>query len=152
MLMETLFSMGVMSVGLLALAAVFSRGMLQLQGGSNLPIAKQKAVKAIESVFTSRDTRIISWAEVRNQQDNGIFLDGPQPIRVPGDDELVNTDDDGPIEQMILPGPDGLIGTADAVAEAGGMTRIRCASEWPTNFRMRAYCEERQVEAYREVR
>ena len=113
MLMETLFSMGVMSVGLLALAAVFSRGMLQLQGGSNLPIAKQKAVKAIESVFTSRDTRIISWAEVRNQQDNGIFLDGPQPIRVPGDDELVNTDDDGPIEQMILPGPDGLIGTAD---------------------------------------
>ena len=124
MLMETLFSMALMSVGLLALAAVFSRGMLLLQGGSNLPIAKQKAVEAIESVFTSRDTRTISWAQVRNKQDQGVFLDGAQPIKVPGDDGLVNTDDDGLVEQLILPGPDNYIGTADdVVIPMNGFTR-----------------------------
>ena len=113
MLMETLFSLGLMSIGLLAMAAVMSQGMLQLQSGRNLPIAKQKAVEAIESVFTSRDTRIISWAQVRNKADNGIFLDTAQPIRLPGNDGLVNTDDDGAMEQMTLPGPDALIGTGD---------------------------------------
>ena len=122
--METLFSMALMSVGLLAMAAVFSRGMLNMQGGSNLPIAKQKAVEAIESVFASRDTRIITWAEVRNKLDNGVFLDGAQPIRVPGDDGLVNTDDDGQIEQLVLPGPDDLIGTSDdEIIPLNGFTR-----------------------------
>ena len=113
MLMETLFSLGLLSIGLLALAAVFSQGMLSLQANSNLPIAKQKAVEAIESVFTSRDGRVVSWSQVRNKADSGIFLDGDRPITLPGPDGLVNTDDDGAIEQMSLPGLDNLIGTGD---------------------------------------
>ena len=113
MLMETVFSLALLSVGLLALAAVFSQGMLNLQSGSNLPIAKHKAVEAIESVFTSRDGRVVSWAQVRNKADSGIFLDGDQPIKLPGADALVHTDDDGAIEQMSLPGVDNLVGTGD---------------------------------------
>jgi hypothetical protein len=113
MLMETVFSLGLLSVGLLAMAAVFSQGLLNLQMSSNIPLAKQKAVETIESVFTSRDTRIVTWAQVRNQSDGGIFLDGDQAIRVPGSDGLVNTSDDGAIEQMSLPGADNLVGTND---------------------------------------
>ncbi|HJN44657.1 MAG TPA: hypothetical protein QF572_10805 [Vicinamibacterales bacterium] len=113
MLMETIFSLGLLSVGLLAIAAVFSQGLLNLQASSNIPLAKQKAVETIESVFTSRDTRIVSWAQVRNQSDGGIFLDGDQAIRVPGPDGLVNTNDDGAVEQMSLPGADNLVGTGD---------------------------------------
>ncbi len=124
MLMETVFSLGLLSVGLLALAAVFSQGMLNLRASSNLPIAKQKAAETIESVFTSRDTRIVAWAQVRNVSEGGIFLDGDQPIRVPGSDGLVNTADDGAIEQMSLPGADNLVGTADdRVIPLTGFTR-----------------------------
>jgi hypothetical protein len=45
--------------------------------------------------------------------DNGIFVDGPQPIRAPGPDGLVNTADDGELEEVLRPGPDGLLGTDD---------------------------------------
>ena len=110
MMAEALISLGLLSVGLVAMAAVMTHGMLQLQTGANLPLAKQKAV---ESVFTSRDTRIITWAQVRNKADGGIFLDNQQPIRLAGNDGLVNTDDDGAIEELVLPGPDGYIGTGD---------------------------------------
>jgi len=113
MLMETVFSLGLLTVGLLALAAVFTQGMNNMGSGEGLPIAKQKAVETIESVFTSRDTRLISWAEVRNVSGSGVFLDGDQPIRVAGADGLVNTIDDGAIEEMRLPGIDGLVGTGD---------------------------------------
>ena len=162
MLMETLFSMGLMSIGLLAMAAVFSRGMLNMQGSSNLPIAKQKAVEAIESVFASRDTRIISWSQVRNKQDNGVFLDGAQPIKVPGDDGLVNTDDDGQIEQLVLPGLDNLIGTGDdEVIPMNGFTReiqitdinsdlreIRVTIEYPFGNGVRSYVLSTYVSSY----
>ena len=112
-LLEVIFALGVMAFGLLTLAAAFTYGMVHLNTGNSLLIAKQKAAEAIESVFMSRDTRTLSWALVRNQADGGIFLAGPQPMKVAGADGMVNTTDDGPIEEVILPGPDGLIGTSD---------------------------------------
>ena len=112
-LIETIFALGIMAFGLLTLAAVFSYGIVNLRTGNSLLVAKEKAAEAIESVFMSRDTRLIGWSQVRNQAYGGIFLDGPQPLKVSGADGIVNTDDDGAIEQMVLPGPDDLIGTAD---------------------------------------
>jgi type II secretory pathway pseudopilin PulG len=112
-LIETIFALGIMAFGLLTLASVFSYGMVNLRTGNSLLIAKEKAAEAIESVFMSRDTRVIGWSEVRNQAYGGIFLDGPQPMNVPGADGIVNTDDDGAVEQVVLPGADDLIGTAD---------------------------------------
>jgi len=44
---------------------------------------------------------------------SGVFLDGPQPLTVPGLDGLVNTADDGAVETIVLPGKDQIIGTAD---------------------------------------
>jgi hypothetical protein len=81
-------------------------------------IAKEKAAEAIESVFTSRDTRIITWARIRNVSQGGIFLDGTQPLLGPGPDGLVNTADDITPESETLPGPDGQLGTGDDVAVA----------------------------------
>ena len=56
---------------------------------------------------------MITWSQVRNQSDGGIFLDGAQPLKVPGADGLVNTVDDGAVDVIVLPGPDGVSGTAD---------------------------------------
>ena len=123
-LVETIFALGMMAFGLLTLAAVFSYGMLHLRTGASLVLAKEKAAEAIESVFMSRDTRVTTWARVRNGADGGIFLDGPQPLKLPGPDGLVNTDDDGAIEEIVLPGPDNIVGTGDdKVVPLSGFTR-----------------------------
>ena len=112
-LIETIFALGIMAFGLLTLASVFSYGLVNLRTGNSLLVAKEKAAEAIESVFMSRDTRLIAWSQVRNQAYGGIFLDGLQPMKVAGADGIVNTNDDGAIEQVVLPGPDDLIGTPD---------------------------------------
>ena len=117
-LIETMIAMGILAVGLLGAAGVLTAGMKRLAGSPAQVIATQKAAEAIESVFAARDSHVLTWAQIRNVQgasgaDGGVFLDGPQPLRTPGPDGLVNTADDGPIETVTNPGPDGRFGTAD---------------------------------------
>ena len=112
-LVETLFAIIILSGGLLALASAFAQGMVIMGTSHYHQIAKEKASEAIESVFTSRDTRTITWARIRNVSAGGIFLDGEQSLRTQGVDGLLNTSDDGAPETEILPGEDGLLGTAD---------------------------------------
>ncbi len=76
-------------------------------------IAREKAREAVESVHSARDTGELSWSRVRNVADGGAFLDGPQDVRTPGPDGLVNTADDGAIEVLRGPGVDGLLNTTD---------------------------------------
>ena len=114
-LLEALISLLILTGGLLALASAFSQGLVVVTTAHYHQIAKEKASEAIESVFTSRDTRIIAWNAVRNTSKGGVFLDDPQPIRNPGPDGLVNTADDGAEESETLPGPDNQLGTGDDV-------------------------------------
>jgi type II secretory pathway pseudopilin PulG len=118
-LIEALVSIGVLSVGLLAMASAFASGM-QMMMGSNMDfVAREKAAEAIESVFTARDTHTITWAMIHNVigesgADGGVFLDGPQGLKLTGTDGLVNTDDDSDtLESIPQPGADGLLGTGD---------------------------------------
>jgi hypothetical protein len=117
-LVETVISLGVLTVGLLAAIAVLSSGLLMVSTAPGDLTATQKAVEAIESVVSSRDTRTLTWAQMRNVEgvsgdDGGVFIDGPQQIRVAGDDGIVATADDGDIETVTLPGRDAIAGTAD---------------------------------------
>src|SRR6202011_4699378 len=82
------------------------------------------ATEAIESVFSARDSHMVTWAQLRNVSDGGIFLNGPQPLKVAGPDGVVNTADDGRVEAIVLPGPDQQLGTADDVTQTlDGFTR-----------------------------
>ena len=116
-LIEALVAMGITVVGIMSLAMVLAFGTRMLVSGQGQMIASQRAAEAIEAVFKARDSRIIQWTQIRNQvgqgSDNGIFQDGPRPIRQPGPDGLINTNDDGAVEEVITPGPDGLLGTID---------------------------------------
>jgi prepilin-type N-terminal cleavage/methylation domain-containing protein len=114
-LVETLIAIIILTGGLLALASAFAQGMVVMSTSHYHQIAKEKASEAIESVFTSRDTRIITWSQIRNVSNGGVFRDGPQPLRAPGRDGLVNTSDDGALETETGPGPDGQLGTGDDV-------------------------------------
>ena len=80
-LIETVIAMGILATGLLSLAGVFVLGLRNLAGSSANLIAREKAREAVESVHTARDTRVITWAQIRNVAHGGVFLDGAQPLR-----------------------------------------------------------------------
>jgi len=124
-LLETVFAIGVLSVGALGMAGIFTQGMQRTITSPNELIATQKAAEAVESVFSARDSHSIAWAQLRNESHGGIFVDGPQSIKTPGGDGVVNTHDDGPgLESFDLPGPDQMLGTQDDVTKVlDGFTR-----------------------------
>jgi prepilin-type N-terminal cleavage/methylation domain-containing protein len=123
-LVEMMMAIIILGGGLLALATAFAQGMVVMSTSHYHQIAKEKASEAIESVTTSRDTRVIAWAQIRNVSQGGVFLDGPQSLRLQGPDGLVNTADDSGAENGALPGPDGILGTGDDIAFSfNGFTR-----------------------------
>jgi prepilin-type N-terminal cleavage/methylation domain-containing protein len=114
-LIETMIAMAILASGLLSLAGVFAFGLRNLAGSSFGLTAREKAREAVESVHTARDTRVITWAQIRNVSDLGVFLNGAQPLRTAGPDGLVNTADDTGVEVTVAPGLDSILGTADDV-------------------------------------
>lgn len=117
-LMEVLIAMLILTVGLIGLARLFAQAIGTMHLSQERMIAKQKARETLESIYTARNTQQITFDMIRNVGAGGIFLDGMQQMRDPnpgggGGDGLVGTADDGPIQTIRLPGPDGLLNTAD---------------------------------------
>jgi hypothetical protein len=136
-LIETAIALGVLSVGVLGAAAVFTQGLERTKSSPADLVATQKAQEAIESVFAARDSNL-DWAKLRNVTGtgpvDGIFLVGPQAIKDPGQDGIVNTADDGLIESILYPGRNGLVGDGDdiTVALAGFTREIQITELTPT--------------------
>jgi prepilin-type N-terminal cleavage/methylation domain-containing protein len=140
-LVEVLVALGVLVVGMLGAASVLTQGMNNLVSSPGDVVATQKATEAIEAVFAARDSHKLTWSQIRNvygaSADGGIFVDGPQAVRVPGADGLVNTSDDGAVESTTLPGRDQIMGTGDdTTITLNGYTReieIRDVPDSPPN-------------------
>jgi type II secretory pathway pseudopilin PulG len=116
-LIETVFAIGVLSVAALGMAGIFTQGMQKTASSPNELLATQKAAEAIESVFSARDSHLITWAQLRNVSEGGIFKDGPRPMTTDGLDGVLNTADDGPVESVTLPGMNQTLGDADDVTK-----------------------------------
>jgi len=117
-LIETLIAIGILAGGLMVLAGMFATGLSALTASGPEIIAHEKASDAIENVFTARDTRSITWAQIRNVAgqsgtDGGVFLDGERPMSMAGEDGLLNTADDTGVESIMFPGPDNRMNTPD---------------------------------------
>jgi prepilin-type N-terminal cleavage/methylation domain-containing protein len=97
-LVETMISIIILGGGLLALAIGFAQGMVTMSTSHSHQVAKELAAESIESVNTARDTRVITWGQIRNASNGGVFLDGQQQVRAAGADGLVNTADDGALD------------------------------------------------------
>jgi len=112
-LAETVIALGVLTTGVIGAAGVLTVGMANLASSPADVVMTQKASQAIESVFSARDSHKLTWAQIRNVNgagtDGGVFLDGPQSLKLPGPDGLVNTVDDTTVETITLPGKDGFI-------------------------------------------
>jgi hypothetical protein len=80
----------------------------------------------METVFSARQSGKLTWTQINNVSNGGVFVDGAQPLYRPGDDGLVNTADDAAdgVETVTLPGPDRNLNTADdLVSTLTGFTR-----------------------------
>ncbi len=122
-LIEVCVAMLLVATSALSLAGLIAFSARMTLGSQDQLIASQRAAEAVESVFKSRDTRLLTWTQIRNiagqsGADGGIFQDGARDIRDPGADGLINTADDGDVTTTVTPGPDGLLGTADDVHTA----------------------------------
>jgi prepilin-type N-terminal cleavage/methylation domain-containing protein len=117
-LLETLISMIVLTIGLVALLGVVGMAMTATQTSQEDMIAKKLAQETVESIYTARDTANITWSQILNVGTTGIFVTGSQPINQPGADGIIGTSDDSlaGAQTLQLPGPDGIFGTADDVS------------------------------------
>jgi prepilin-type N-terminal cleavage/methylation domain-containing protein len=155
-LVEVLMSILILSGGLLALAVAFAPGMAMVNDAHYHQIAKEEASNAVENVFTARDSLILTWNNIRNASNGGIFLDGAQLVRTAGADGLVNTADDGAVESVTLPGG-GVVSLArftrqiaiTEIAGNGGMLRqITVTIRYPVGSQMRQYQLITYISAY----
>jgi hypothetical protein len=120
-LIEVMMALGVLTVGMLGAVGVLAQGMEKLASSPGDVLTTQKAAELIEAVYSARDSHRLTWAQIKNVNgqsgsDNGVFLDGPQPIKLAGADGIANTADDTTIETTLLPGPDQVLGTNDDTA------------------------------------
>jgi len=88
-LLEAMISIFVLTFGVLSLAAVYAQGIFFASLSQYDYVAEKKAEQAVEAIFTARDIKQLTWASIQNVSNTGVFLDGPQPILVPGTDGRV---------------------------------------------------------------
>lgn len=161
-LVETLISMLVLTVGVLGLSQAFYAGVQKSTSAPFEVLATQKAAEAVESVFAARDSHTIHWASMKNVADGGVFLNGPQPMKIAGADGIVNTADDGAVESFVFPGPDGYVGTGDdkslslagftrqiAIVELSGFLReVTVTITYPANGQTKTYTVTSLISQY----
>jgi hypothetical protein len=116
-LLEVVVASFFLTVSLLAVAGTMIQGVSSVFMNQEQLIAKQKAQEALESVFLARSTQEITWAQIQNASNGGVFLGGYQDMRGMGLDGIPNTADDAadPMETITYPGKDGNLGTADDI-------------------------------------
>ncbi len=127
-LVEVMISTVILTIGLVSVLGALCVAVAANQSAQQDMIARQLASEAIESVYTARNDSELSWGQVNNVTNGGIFMDGPQSVMCPGPDGILGTADDAPcltptgatcpnggIQCLTEPGPDGILGTADDV-------------------------------------
>jgi len=119
-LVEVMVAIVVLAVGLLSILGMFVFAMSTMQTAQEDLIAREKAKDALENVFSARDTGQITFDQIQNSTTPpGIFDPGAQPIYITRGDGLINVSDyiapGGVYESVTLPGPDGILGTADDI-------------------------------------
>lgn len=130
-LLEVMIAIVVMTIGLLAVMASFATAITATASAQEDLIARHKALDAMESIYTARNSQQEPFSAINNIANGGIFLAGPQPLLCAGPDGIVGTADDGActapdtgaacpggVECLVLPGPDGVLGTADDVTQS----------------------------------
>jgi prepilin-type N-terminal cleavage/methylation domain-containing protein len=130
-LLEVMIAMIVMTIGLLAVILSFATAINATEWAQEDLVARHKALDAMESIYTARNSQQLPFSSIQNIANGGIFEPGALPLKCAGPDGIVGTADDvactapdtgaacpGGIECLVLPGPDGILGTPDDVVQS----------------------------------
>jgi prepilin-type N-terminal cleavage/methylation domain-containing protein len=130
-LIEVMIAIVIMAVGMLAVIASFATAINATASAQEDLVARHKALDAMESIYTARNSQQLPFTSLQNVAAGGIFLPGALPLLCAGPDGIVGTGDDVPctapdtgaacpggVECLVLPGPDGILGTADDVTQS----------------------------------
>lgn len=129
-LVEVMISAALLTSASLALLSVFGLAIAANQSSQQDLIARQLASDAMESIFTARNTSQLSFSQIQNVSNGGIFANGAQTllcagptygiVGVAGDTSQCKTATgatcpNSGVQCLNEPGPDGIVGTADDV-------------------------------------
>jgi Tfp pilus assembly protein PilV len=127
-MIEVMISMVILTIGCVGLLGVFGVAVAATQTTQEDMIARQLASESMESIFTARNTSQLSWSQIQNISNGGIFTDGAVLPMCAGPDGIVGTADDiacltssgatcpaAGVHCLTEPGRDGIIGTSDDV-------------------------------------
>ena len=130
-LLEVMIAIVVMTIGLLAVIASFATAIAATSSAQEDLIARHKALDAMESIYTARNSQQLLFASINNIANGGVFVGGATQLLCAGPDGLVGTADDvactapdtgaacpGGVECLVLPGADGVLGTADDITQS----------------------------------
>jgi prepilin-type N-terminal cleavage/methylation domain-containing protein len=135
-LIEVMIAIVVMTIGLLAVVASIATALATTQSAQEDLIARQKALDALESIYTARNSQQIPFKSIDNTVNGGVFLSGAQPLLCAGADGLFGTNDDAPctttagancpnggVECMVMPDRTGVLGTTGPIMSLSNFTR-----------------------------
>jgi prepilin-type N-terminal cleavage/methylation domain-containing protein len=127
-LVEVMISIVLMTIGLGALLGALGAALTANQVASEDMIARQLASEAMEGVYAARNSSQLSFTQINNVSNGGIFTDGAVSVKCAGPDGILGTADDtscltaagvvcpnAGVECLTEAGPDGILGTADDV-------------------------------------
>src|SRR5271168_4845098 len=117
-LLEVLFSMVILVIGIVSLLGLFSVVLTSMGAAQDDLIAKQEVVESMEGIYSARNTGQLVFDQINNTNvcDTatppvcGVYLTGWQKLKLPGPDGIEGTADDGNIIFLTLPGPSGNLG------------------------------------------
>lgn len=116
-LIEVMFAIAILAVGLCALMAMFASATYSVQYAQEDQICKQKAREALEAAIAARNDTSITFDNLQNVSQGGIFKDGFQNLYVPKSDGNgipgTANGDSTTLDRFVQPGPDGVLGTND---------------------------------------
>ena len=120
-LIEVMIAAVILVVGLLSLSALFATALGTVQYSQNSQIARQKARETMESIYAARNDGSITFDQIQNLSNGGIFKDGFQPMYLPGSNGIPGTNQDTTtIDRVVLPGKNGIMETAPGASAPSG--------------------------------
>src|ERR1700685_2210498 len=85
-LIEVLISMAVMTIGICAVLMVFATAIRATSSAEEDLVARHKAMDAMESIYTARNSQQLPFASINNVASGGVFLSGAQTLQCAGPD------------------------------------------------------------------
>lgn len=120
-IIEVLIAGVILVVGMLSMAALFAKALGAVQFSQEGQIARQKSRETLEAIYTARNDASITFDQLQNDGDGGIFKTGFQTMYLPGSNGIPGTDKDTAVlDRVILPGKNGIIETASNAAAPAG--------------------------------